>query len=77
MMTFCLKERVVIFHTDLKHTGQDAGIVQLLVIAYDPSKEEYCGEFNEYVQPPKNAKWEKGMEVHGIRPNEERIKECW
>ena len=70
-----LTERVIIFHIDLKHSGQDAGIVQLSVIAYDPSKEEYCGEFNEYVQPPKNAKWEKGaMEVHGIRPNQERIK---
>jgi hypothetical protein len=70
-----LSGRVIIFHIDLEHSGQDVGIVQLSVIAYDPSKEEYCGEFNEYVQPPKNAKWEKGaMEVHGIRPNQERIK---
>jgi Exonuclease len=70
-----LSERVMIFHIDLEHSGKDARIVQLLVVAYDPSKGEYCGEFNKYVRPLKNAKWEKGtMEVHGIHPNQERIK---
>lgn len=32
-----LSERVIIFHIDLEHSGQDAGIVQLSVVAYDPS----------------------------------------
>jgi hypothetical protein len=46
--------------------------MQLLVVAYDPSKREYCGEFNECIQPPKNAKWEeRAMEVHGIQPHQE------
>jgi hypothetical protein len=54
-----LSERIIIFHIDLEHSGKEAGIVQLSVVAYDPSKEEYCGEFNEYIQPPKNAKWEE------------------
>jgi hypothetical protein len=44
-----LSERVVIFHIDLKHSGQDARIVQLLVVAYEPSKDKYCGEFNDYI----------------------------
>jgi hypothetical protein len=44
--------------------------VQLLVIAYNPRKWEYWGEFKVDVQPLKNAKWEKRpMEVHGIKPN--------
>jgi hypothetical protein len=68
-------ERIVIFHVDLEHAGEEAGTVQLSVVAYDPSKQEYCGKLNKYVQPPKNAKWEEGaMEVHGIRLNQERIK---
>jgi hypothetical protein len=55
-----LSERIIIFHIDLEHSGKEAGtIVQLSVVTYDPSKEEYCGEFNEYIQPPKNAKWEE------------------
>jgi hypothetical protein len=46
--------------------------VQLLVVAYDPSKQEYCGEFIECIQPPKSAKWEeRAMEAHGIQPNQE------
>jgi hypothetical protein len=44
-----LSERVIIFHIDLEHSGQDARIVQLLEVAYDPSKDEYCGEFNDYI----------------------------
>jgi hypothetical protein len=69
-----LSERIIIFHVDLEHSGKEAGIVQLSVVAYNPSQGEYCGEFNEYIQPPKNAKWdERAMQAHGIRPNQERI----
>jgi hypothetical protein len=39
----------MIFHTDLEHSGRKARIVELLVAAYNPSKEEYCGEFNNYI----------------------------
>jgi hypothetical protein len=42
-----------------------------LFIAYNPSKEEYCGKFNDYIPSLPRA-----IEVHGIQPNEERIKEC-
>jgi hypothetical protein len=70
-----LSDRIIIFHIDLEHSGEEAGIVQLSVVAYNPSSQQFCGEFDEYVQPPKNAKWEKGaMEVYGIRPDQDRIK---
>jgi hypothetical protein len=39
----------IIFHIDLEHSGNKARIVELLVIVYNPSKEEYCGEFNDYI----------------------------
>jgi inhibitor of KinA sporulation pathway (predicted exonuclease) len=74
MTTFCLKESSSSIL--LKHSGQDARIIQLSIIVYAPTKEKYCGKFDEYVQPPKNVKLEKGasMEVHGIQPNQERMK---
>jgi hypothetical protein len=46
---YFLCERVIIFHIHLEHSGQDARIVQLLVVAYEPSKDKYCGEFNDYI----------------------------
>jgi hypothetical protein len=67
-----LSERIIIFHIDLEHSSKEAGIMQLLVVAYDSSKPEYCGKFNEYIQPPKSDKLEeRAMEVHGIQPNQE------
>jgi hypothetical protein len=70
MMSFCLKASLYSIF-DLEHSSKEAGIVQLLVVAY-PSKCENCGQFDEYIQPPKNAKWEdRAMVLHGILPNQE------
>jgi hypothetical protein len=65
-----LSERIIIFHIVLEHGGKEAGIVQLSVVAYYPSKDEYCSKFDKCIQSPKHAKLEKGaMEVHHIQPN--------
>ena len=70
-----LKDRVMIFNIDLEHSGDEAGIVQLSVVAFDASNSAVHSEFNEYVKPPQNARWSKKcMEIHGIRPTQERIK---
>ena len=67
-----LSERIMIFDIDLERSSKEARIVQLFVMAYDPSKWEYCGKFNEYIKPPKSDKLEeRAMEVHGIQPNQE------
>jgi hypothetical protein len=70
-----LKDRVVIFNLDLEHSGNEAGIVQLSVVAFDASDSAVRSEFSEYVKPPQNARWStKCMEIHGIHPTQERIK---
>ena len=51
------KKAIIVFHVDLEHAGDDAGVVQLSVVAHDPGSNENIGEFNEYVRPPCNKTW--------------------
>jgi hypothetical protein len=67
--------RSIIFHVDLEHGGDACGVLQLSVVAYDPSAEaKIIGEFDEYIKPPANAVWsDHASDVHGIYPTDARI----
>ena len=65
----------VLFHIDIEHAGDEAGIVQLSVVATDQTGHEVLGEFDRYVRPPEGAKWcTQQMNVHNIHPSQDRIK---
>jgi hypothetical protein len=76
--------RSIIFHVDLEHGGDACGVIQLSVVAYDPTGHKVVGEFNDYIKPPTNAFWSShASAVHGIYPTDIRIlsamgiKEVW
>ena len=69
------KGRIIIFHLDIEHAGDKCGIVQISVVAHDPVSNKNIGEFDEYVKPNDNAVWsEHAMKLHGIQPNQDRVK---
>jgi hypothetical protein len=64
----------ILFHVDLEHGGDYCGVLQISVVAYNPSEAKVIGEFDEYIKPPANATWsDHASEVHGIYPNDVRI----
>jgi hypothetical protein len=74
----------MIFHVDLEHGGDACGVLQLPVVACDPTYVKVVGEFDEYIKPPANVVWSShASDVHGIYPNGVRItsaleiKEVW
>jgi hypothetical protein len=67
--------QAMIFHVDLEHGGDAcAGVLQLSVVAYDPTDIKVVGGFDEYIKPPANAVWSSHVsDVHGIDPKDVRI----
>jgi hypothetical protein len=76
--------RAMIFHVDLQHGDGACGVLQLSVVAYDPTDVKVADEFDEYIKPPANAVWSShASDVHRIYLNDVRImsaleiKEVW
>jgi hypothetical protein len=66
--------RSVIFHVDLEHVGDNCGVLQLLVVAHDPTEGKIVGKFDKHIKPPATAIWSNhASEIHGRHPNDERI----
>jgi hypothetical protein len=62
---------------DVETAGSMVGIVQLLMVAFDYQTKEVLALFDKYINPgdDKREFWnENSMEVHGIRPTDDRIK---
>jgi hypothetical protein len=65
----------LIFHVDLEHGGDACGVLQLSVLAWDPTGFKVIGEFDEYIKPPATALWlDHASEVHGLNPASQRIR---
>jgi hypothetical protein len=66
--------QAMVFQVDLEHGGDACGVLQLSVVAYDPTYTKVVGEFDEYIKPLGNAVWfSHASDVHGIYPNNVRI----
>jgi hypothetical protein len=66
--------QAMIFHVDLEHGSDACGVLQLSVVAYDPTDVKVVGEFDEYIKPPANAVWSShASDVHGLYSNDVRI----
>jgi hypothetical protein len=66
--------RSIIFHVDLEHGGDACGVLQLSVVAYDPTGANIIGEFDEHIKPPAHAVWsDHASDVHGIHATDARI----
>ena len=78
--------KLVLAHVDIETTaGSDKEIIQLSCVLADYRTNEIIGEFDQYVQPPKDTDWDLSVcqDTHKILPNDERIigaatiKEVW
>jgi hypothetical protein len=66
--------RSIIFHVDLEHGGDACGVLQLSVVAYDPTGRQVVGEFDYYIKPPANALWSShASAIHGLYATDIRI----
>jgi hypothetical protein len=64
----------MIIHVNLEHGGNECGVIQLSVVAYNPKENKVVGEFDNYIKPPANAVWSNcASKVHGIYPTKHRI----
>ena len=67
--------RSLIFHVDLEHGGDACGVLQLSVVAYDPTGFKVISELDEHIKPLATALWpDHASEVHGLYPTDERIR---
>jgi hypothetical protein len=66
--------QAMIFHDDNEYGGDACGVLQMSVVAYDPTDIKVVGEFHECIKPPANAVWSShASDVHSIYPNDVRI----
>jgi hypothetical protein len=56
--------RSVIFHVDLEHGGNNCGVLQLSVVACNPTEGKIVGEFDKHVKPPATAIWSNHAMEH-------------
>lgn len=71
--------KLVLVHVDIETTaGSDKEIVQLSCVMADYRTNQVIGEFDEYVQPPKDTDWDftACQGTHGLLPNDARITEA-
>ena len=69
-------KRLVYLHVDVEvHGGSDAGLLQLSGTARDFSGAQLGDDFDEYVKPKPDARWNMHEDAlcHGLLPNDRRL----